>query len=77
MPESRKRRRWPENENALQFRAMPTDYRLLIGGERVEASGGAYEVVNPATEQELWKALDEGRDPTDPERDVRGADPAP
>lgn len=30
----------------------------------------------PATEQELWRALDEGRDPTDPERDVGGGDRA-
>ncbi len=42
------------NENALQFAAVTIapdhDYRLLIGGEWVSASGG-YEVRNPATEQ--------------------------
>jgi acyl-CoA reductase-like NAD-dependent aldehyde dehydrogenase len=37
---------------------MPTDYRLLIGGERVEASGGTYDVVNPSTEKTVGEAPD-------------------
>ena len=35
-----------------------SDFRLLIGGERVEASGGTYEVVNPATEETVGQAPD-------------------
>src|ERR1700745_2497129 len=33
-----------------------TTYRLLIGGERVDGAGGAYEVVNPATEAVVGEA---------------------
>jgi acyl-CoA reductase-like NAD-dependent aldehyde dehydrogenase len=33
-----------------------TGYRLLIGGERVDGAGGAYEVVNPATEAVVGEA---------------------
>src|SRR6478609_4716905 len=32
------------------------DYRLLIGGEWVEPSGGTYDIVNPATEQVVGAA---------------------
>ena len=32
------------------------DYRLLIGGEWVPGSGGAYGIVNPATEQTFAEA---------------------
>jgi acyl-CoA reductase-like NAD-dependent aldehyde dehydrogenase len=32
------------------------DYRLLIGGEWVEASGGTYPIVNPATEEVVGEA---------------------
>lgn len=35
---------------------MADDYRLLIGGEWVAASGGTYDVVNPATEQVVGAA---------------------
>ncbi len=41
------------------------------------ADAAAARDAGPATEQELWKALDEGRDPTDPERDVRGGPGSP
>jgi acyl-CoA reductase-like NAD-dependent aldehyde dehydrogenase len=33
-----------------------TAYRMLIGGERVEGGGGAYDVVDPATEQVVGEA---------------------
>ncbi|MDZ7733305.1 MAG: aldehyde dehydrogenase family protein [Acidimicrobiia bacterium] len=33
-----------------------TEYRLLIGGERVEARGGTYDIVNPATEEVVGRA---------------------
>jgi uncharacterized membrane protein (TIGR02234 family) len=36
------------------------------------ADAAAARAAAPANEQELWKALDEGRDPTDPEREVGG-----
>ncbi len=35
---------------------MASDYKLLIGGEWVEASDGGYDVVNPATEQVVGEA---------------------
>ena len=34
-----------------------TDYRLLIGGEKVDAAGG-YDIINPATEQRVGIAPD-------------------
>ncbi len=37
-------------------------------GSRYDAPGAAEVEQEPETEQELWKALDEGRDPTDPTR---------
>jgi acyl-CoA reductase-like NAD-dependent aldehyde dehydrogenase len=40
---------------------MSDDYRLLIGGERVEAASG-YDVVNPATEQVVGTAPDASAD---------------
>ena len=49
-------------------------------GSRYDAPADAAAAAReqgPATEQELWKALDEGRDPTDPERDDGRPDPAP
>ena len=49
-------------------------------GSRYDAPADAATAAReqgPATEQELWKALDEGRDPTDPERDDGRPDPAP
>jgi phenylacetaldehyde dehydrogenase len=33
-----------------------TTYRLLIGGERVDGAGGAYDIVNPATEAVVGEA---------------------
>ncbi|HMD44869.1 MAG TPA: aldehyde dehydrogenase family protein [Acidimicrobiales bacterium] len=36
----------------------PHEDRLLIGGEWVEASGGTYDVVNPATEEVVGRAPD-------------------
>lgn len=62
---------------AAAVRLVPTWPEM---GARYDAPADAAAAARdqgPATEQELWKALDEGRDPTDPERDVRGADPAP
>lgn len=41
------------------------------------ADAAAARDAAPASEQELWKALDEGHDPTDPERDVRGGPGSP
>jgi acyl-CoA reductase-like NAD-dependent aldehyde dehydrogenase len=35
---------------------MPSDYRLLIGGERVEGARGTYDIVNPATESVVGAA---------------------
>ncbi|KQT89270.1 hypothetical protein ASG49_15905 [Marmoricola sp. Leaf446] len=49
-------------------------------GARYDAPADAAEAARqrgPATEQELWKALDEGRDPTDPERGVGDEGRAP
>ena len=34
------------------------EHRLLIGGEWVEASGGTYDVINPATEELVGRAPD-------------------
>ena len=37
-----------------------TDYRLLIGGEWVAGTDGAYGVVNPATEEIVAEAPEAG-----------------
>ena len=36
--------------------AAPDEFRLLIGGEWTEATGGTYDIVNPATEQVVGAA---------------------
>lgn len=61
---------------ALAVRLVPSWPEM---GARYDAPADAAAAARDggvASEQELWKALDEGRDPTDPERDVRGGGPA-
>ena len=43
---------------ARERRMSHDEHQLLIGGEWVDASGGTYEVVNPATEEVVGRAPD-------------------
>jgi acyl-CoA reductase-like NAD-dependent aldehyde dehydrogenase len=53
---------------------MSYDYRLTIGGERVEGGDGTYEIVNPATEEIIAEAPQADADQAaDAVRAARGA----
>ena len=39
---------------------MRDDYKLVIGGDRVDGSDGTYEIINPATEEVVAHAPQAG-----------------